>query len=127
MHDKGKILFGLVVFLVVISFPIWYNLAMGRATYRPEIVKPADQTSCLRDAAWMRRYHMDMLNSWRDEYVRDNNKMYRAPDGKEYVKSLSNTCLSCHKDKTQFCDRCHNYAGVDPYCWDCHVLPQGVQ
>ena len=23
-----------------------------------------------------------------------------------------------------FCDRCHNYLAVSPYCWDCHVDPK---
>jgi hypothetical protein len=35
--------------------------------------------------------------------------------------SLSNTCLDCHSNKAEFCDRCHNYASVSPYCWDCHI------
>jgi hypothetical protein len=35
------------------------------------------------------------------------------------------TCLGCHKNKSEFCDRCHSYSGVDPYCMDCHVLPKG--
>jgi hypothetical protein len=122
MHDKGKILFGLAVFLVVITFPIWYNLAMGKASYRPEIVIPKEG-SCVEDAAWMRLNHMELLYNWRDEYVRDDSKLYRG----KHVKSLSNTCLSCHVDKTTFCDRCHNYAGVDPYCWDCHVITEGVK
>ena len=26
--------------------------------------------------------------------------------------SLSNTCLDCHSNKAEFCDRCHNYASV---------------
>jgi len=41
----------------------------------------------------------------------------------EFDMSLSNTCLSCHTNKAEFCDKCHGYASVDPYCWDCHVDP----
>ena len=37
--------------------------------------------------------------------------------------SLTNTCLGCHSNKAQFCDQCHNYLEVTPYCWDCHVDP----
>ena len=33
--------------------------------------------------------------------------------------------LACHKNKEQFCDKCHNSNSVDPYCWDCHVAPKG--
>jgi hypothetical protein len=38
--------------------------------------------------------------------------------------SLQNTCMQCHPNKAEFCDRCHNYASVKPYCWDCHVEPK---
>ena len=41
--------------------------------------------------------------------------------GKEFEMSLSNTCIECHDNKAEFCDRCHNYASVRPYCWDCHI------
>ena len=35
------------------------------------------------------------------------------------------TCMvATAKDKARtFCDKCHNYTGVKPYCWDCHVEP----
>jgi hypothetical protein len=38
--------------------------------------------------------------------------------------SLTRTCLDCHSNKAEFCDRCHTYMAVDPYCWDCHVEPK---
>jgi hypothetical protein len=39
--------------------------------------------------------------------------------------SLTGTCLTgCHTNKAEFCDRCHNYAAVSVYCWDCHVDPK---
>ena len=37
------------------------------------------------------------------------------------------SCMSCHANKDKFCDRCHDYLAVKPYCWDCHVEPQGGQ
>ena len=30
-------------------------------------------------------------------------------------------CLDCHKNKSNFCDKCHDYMGVKPYCWECHA------
>jgi hypothetical protein len=80
----------------------------------------------------MKAFHMDLLNTWRDDYVRGQEDgdiqlmIHQAPDGKKYVKSLSNTCLSsgCHSNKDEFCTRCHNYAGVIPYCWECHQVPK---
>ena len=38
--------------------------------------------------------------------------------------SLQNTCMACHTSKKEFCDQCHNYANVTPFCWDCHVEPK---
>ena len=125
MSDKSKIALGVIAFLILIGTPFWYNLATGKSGHRPEIVKPAGQKSCVMDGAYMRAYHMDLLNDWRDEYVREGKLYHELPGGKRVLKSLSSTCLDCHKNKSEFCDRCHGYAGVDPYCWDCHVLPEG--
>lgn len=126
MYDKGKIIVGLVIFLVIVSFPFWFNFAMGDKGERPQLQKAAVGDKCILGAEAMRHKHMDLLNTWRDEYVREG-KLYvegrKWPDGKPMYKSLSKTCLGCHKDKTEFCDKCHTYAGAEPYCWDCHVLP----
>ena len=47
-----------------------------------------------------------------------------AANGKAYNMSLQNTCMKCHPNKSEFCDKCHNYTSVKPYCWDCHVEPK---
>jgi hypothetical protein len=57
--------------------------------------------------------------------VRDGIHTYVASDGTEYEISLTDTCLSCHSDKEEFCDTCHEYAGISPNCWDCHNVPEG--
>ena len=50
---------------------------------------------------------------------------YTASDGKKYEKSLTNTCMSCHVSRTEFCVKCHDYAAVkQPKCWDCHNEPK---
>ena len=72
--------------------------------------------------------HMKLLNDWRTEVVRYGKRMYVASDGKTYEMSLQNECMKCHSNKSQFCDQCHNYAGLqkdsDPYCWNCHIAPK---
>lgn len=125
IYDKGKIFLGLGLFLLLMTFPIWYNVAKGKArTYKVELEKPRGE-ACVMPRAYMRPYHMDVLYSWRDEYVREGDMIHKAPHtNKEHVKSLSNGCLSCHVNKDKFCDRCHDYSGVEPYCWDCHVVPK---
>ena len=64
---------------------------------------------------------MELLNDWRMEVVRGQDRFYTASDGQVYEKSLTNTCMSCHTKKDEFCTKCHNYTAVeDPNCWNCH-------
>ena len=74
---------------------------------------------------YMKKNHVDLLNSWKDKVVRDGDLKYVASDGKEYTMSLTLTCLGCHSNKDKFCDRCHDYLRVSPRCWDCHNVPKG--
>jgi hypothetical protein len=127
MHNGGKIILGLVIFLILITFPVWYNIANDRAGYVPELEKAARGDNCVRDSSFMTANHMDLLNEWRDQVVRENERWEVGDDGVRFERSLSNTCLSCHVNKDQFCDKCHDYMGVEPYCWDCHLVPKEIQ
>ncbi len=122
LYNKGLILAGLAVFLVAATSPFWDNF--GKAAPGPDPVlsaKAKAAKTCVRSKAYMLANHMQLLNEWRNAVVRDGKRIYVAPDGKRYTMSLSNTCLGCHNNKAEFCDRCHNYASVRPYCWDCHI------
>lgn len=127
MYDAGKIIIGLIAFLVLITFPMWYNAVQGKAAYAPELEKPTKSDVCVRDADWMRAHHMDLLNTWRDQVVRQGIRYEQTEDGGQIERSLTNTCLNCHENKDRFCDACHTYMGVEPYCWDCHVVPKEYQ
>lgn len=127
MNDAWKIIGGLIVFLFLLASPLWYNYTIGKTDYVPVPKKPADQKQCVEPTSYMKAYHMDLLNSWRDSVVRNANRVYIASDGKQYNMSLTNNCLKCHTDKVQFCDQCHNYTAVSPYCWDCHLIPEEKQ
>ena len=127
MHDAGKVILGLVIFLALIGFPIWYNMASDTVSDVPVLEKAVRGEQCVRDNEWMTGHHMDLLNDWRDEVVRDYERFETGQDGTVYEKSLSNTCLSCHVNKDKFCDQCHDYMSVDPYCWDCHIIPKEIQ
>ncbi|RJP18727.1 MAG: cytochrome C [Candidatus Omnitrophota bacterium] len=124
MYDAGKIIPGLVIFLCLFTFPFWYNVANGKASQRPELVIDAAEKQCVESKEFMRIMHMDLLNQWRDEVVRNDNRVYLSTDGSKHTMSLSNTCMKCHANRTQFCDQCHDYMGVTPYCWDCHIQPR---
>ena len=125
MYNAGTIIPGLLIFLVLATAPIWYNVASGHEAVAPEIEKPKGETQCVADAEYMRREHMQLLSDWRDEVVRDSDRVYTTADGRQYDKSLTRTCLGCHQSKANSCDRCHDYLDVKPYCWQCHVDPKG--
>ena len=37
MYDGGKIITGIILFLVLFTVPVWYNLASGKADQVPEL------------------------------------------------------------------------------------------
>jgi hypothetical protein len=73
-------------------------------------------SACVLDASAMRYHHMTYLKELRDQVVRSGVRdgvVGSAPRG-------MSSCHSCHADRTQFCDKCHNRAGVTPDCFGCH-------
>ena len=119
MRDKGTIVAALVVFLALVTSPIWYNLATGEKAPL-ELRYPHEGGQCVEDTAYIRTSHMQLVRDWRDEAVRDGDRIYTASDGRRHDKSLSGACLSCHVEKEEFCDRCHSYVAATIHCWDCH-------
>jgi hypothetical protein len=129
MYDGWKIIIGLIIFVGIATFPFLYDV--GKASIPPpdpKIDTPEIQKmvvkKCVESKSFMRAEHMVMINDWRDAVVRDGNRLYTSTDGHQYAMSLQNTCMKCHSNKTKFCDECHNYVGVKPYCWDCHIAPK---
>jgi [DsrC]-trisulfide reductase subunit J len=130
MYNGGKILIGLIIFVGLVTFPFLYG--GGKVTAKPdpkidtpEILKmPVNERKCVESTAYMKKEHMKMLIDWRDRVVRDGDTIYTNAEGKTFTMSLQNTCMKCHSNKSKFCDECHNYASVNPYCWDCHIAPK---
>jgi hypothetical protein len=105
--------------------PVVYN--MGRAEKMPEpelTAKAKEAEKCIESKIYMRAEHMKILDEWRDEVVRDAERYHLNSRGEQYYKSLQLTCMDCHSNKSKFCDQCHNYMGVDPFCWECHIEPK---
>jgi hypothetical protein len=121
MHDGGKIIVGLAVFFILVTVPFWSNLISGEAAQVPDPKIITEEKECVAPTEYMRSSHMALLNEWRDLVVREGNRVYVSASGKEYPMSLTNGCLGCHSNKAEFCDACHNYLRVNPYCWDCHL------
>jgi hypothetical protein len=122
MYNAGKIIVGLAVFVVLMTFPFWYNA--GKAAPPPELQMPKDEKQCVESKAFMRAKHMELIDDWRLDVVRNGRRMYTGVGGKQYNMSLQNTCMSCHTSKEKFCDQCHSYVAVAPNCWSCHIEPK---
>jgi len=125
MYNKGLIVPGLVVFVFIATFPFWYNGLSAGTVPKPEL-PPGGEKACVAPAEVMRSQHMVMLNQWRDEVLRDGLRTAVSVDGKEYRRGLQLACMSCHTNKEKFCDTCHSYAAVQPYCWSCHLAPAEI-
>jgi hypothetical protein len=131
LYDSGKILIGLLVFVAIATFPFYYNIGKVNAKPEPKLDTPAilqmpeQDRKCVESKAFMRTEHMQLLNNWRDSVVRDGYRQYiSSANGKHYNMSLQNGCMNCHSNKKKFCDQCHTYMAVKPYCWDCHIAPK---
>ncbi|MFO8173439.1 MAG: hypothetical protein R6T96_04095 [Longimicrobiales bacterium] len=73
--------------------------------------------SCVRDAEWMRFYHMDFLKDIREDVVRAGIKGGVTLAG----------CGDCHVNRANFCDRCHLVANVTLDCFGCHFYPETAE
>ena len=122
MYNKGTIIAGLALFVLFVTFPIWFNGLDAGPLPKPEL-PPGGEKQCVAPAAEMRDKHMQLLNEWRDDVLRNSDRVSITVDGKEYRKGLQLACMQCHSNKEKFCDSCHVYAAVQPTCWDCHLTP----
>lgn len=128
MNDKKLIIAGLGIFILIVLSPFLLNI--GKATSSPDPVlsdKAKAAKYCILEKEEMKAQHMQILDKWRDTVVREGQRMYKSTNGRTYNMSLStgeNSCMGCHDNKAEFCDRCHDYASVRPYCWDCHIEPK---
>jgi len=125
MKDKPVILAGLAVFVAAVTFPVWYNPAVGGRGPRAQPEPPAGERRCVEGKEYMTSNHMKLLYAWRKAVVRGGERYYTSrATGERYEMSLTKTCLGCHTNRKTFCDRCHDYMDVRPRCWECHVTPE---
>ena len=124
LYNAKAVTVGIVAFLVVCTSPFWAGFGSSDYT-SPKVSLPKDAKECIEDTAFMKAEHMQLLNEWRDQALRQGNRVYVAKNGKKWIISLQSTCLKCHNDYEQFCDKRHKTNNVEPYCWSCHVLPKG--
>ena len=128
IYNGKPIIVGLIIFVGILMIPFWYGL--GRTPSAPQLsvdtpeIRALAEKRCVESTPYMRANHMELLNTWRNTVVREGRRWYLSSSGKEVPMSLSQSCLSCHSNKEQFCDRCHNYASVQPNCFRCHSIPK---
>lgn len=125
---KKYVYIGILAFLVIVTYPFWS--ASGKPVKKPEPkldtpeIQKLVEKKCIEPKEFMKREHMKLLSQWRDMALREGKRVYVNSEGKTFTVSLQNTCMKCHSNKKKFCDECHTYAGVNPYCWDCHLAPK---
>ena len=132
MYNAKFVIPGIIVFAGLFPAPFWINM-LSSSHEEVKVVLPAEpvtffgeaRSECVEPREWMAANHMELLLEWRDQALREGKRIYVASDGKKWETSLQNTCMACHSNKADFCDKCHNANSVNPYCWDCHVIPQG--
>ena len=130
LRDRGLIIAGLAVFLIVATFPFWYG--RGKAVAPPDleldtpVINKLAERKCLESTPYMRANHMKLLVDWRNSVVRKGNRVYTATNGKTFEMNLTGTCFHCHSNQKHFCDRCHTYVGAKPDCWSCHIIPEDI-
>lgn len=128
MYNGGKILIGIIGFLLFAAFPFYNNI--GKVSAKPEpkldtpVIQQLAEKKCVEPKEFMKAEHMQLLNDWRDAAIREGKRIYVNSEGKIFNISLQNTCMNCHSNKKDFCDKCHTYAAVKPYCWTCHIEPK---
>ncbi|OEU51068.1 MAG: cytochrome C [Desulfobulbaceae bacterium S3730MH12] len=124
MYNKRFIIPGLVIFVLFVTFPLWFNaFSTASPVPKPEL-PPGGEKECVAPASEMRDRHMVLLNEWRDGVLRDGERDVITVGGKQYRKGLQMACMQCHTSKEKFCDTCHDYTSVNPFCWDCHLTPE---
>ncbi|MCE5181306.1 MAG: hypothetical protein LLG15_05850 [Betaproteobacteria bacterium] len=108
-------------FLAVALPAAAYDEGGAKAGHAKHIDAKGDK--CVRDEAYMRRNHMDLLKHQRDDTMRKGIRTTQY--------SLKN-CIGCHANektnsvigstdgKDNFCQGCHNKMAVKLDCFECH-------
>ena len=127
MYSTKWVIAGILVFLIAVTLPVWYNAAMGEQITPPKLVLPKNKKHCVESESYMISDHMELLVKWREMNVRDGKVFYVSKTYDVPYQTKLVQCFQCHKSYNDFCGRCHNFAGVRPYCFECHATPDLVK
>lgn len=116
--EKNRVL--VLVALTLILLPLGYSLVryigdVSADAGRPFLELPAaEHKKCVRETAYMRLHHMDLLKEIREEAVRF---------GRRGEISLD-SCRECHRNRERFCNECHQAVSLNVDCFGCHYYPE---
>ena len=102
MYNAKYIIPGVLIAVAAFTSPFWLNLG-GKTYVYPEVALPTGEgkDKCIESKEWMRAEHMALLNTWRDEAIREGKREYVATDGGKRVISLQDTCMACPRNREQ--------------------------
>ena len=79
MYDGWKIILGLIIGLGLFLSPVLYNLGTDAKAPVPELTEKAKAAGqCVAPKAYMTAWHMQLLDNWRHEVVRDADRYFNT-------------------------------------------------
>ena len=82
LYNKTPVYIGILILVVIITAPFWVGL-FGK-NYTSTGVTTPKEAACIENVEFMRAQHMRLLNEWRDQALRHENRTYVATDGKKW-------------------------------------------
>jgi len=125
MYSTKYVVAAIIIFLAVVTSPVWYNMASGEPIH-PKLATPKGE-HCVESTKWMEAHHMLLLKSWRTMHIREMKVLYTSQTYGDVYNASIEECFKCHQSKTDFCDKCHEYMGAKIECFDCHTYPELVK
>ena len=118
-RDNNRI--AVMVFVLIILAPFGYSLVrpvFTQGSPASEVfLNVPDEGECVRETAYMRFHHMDLLKQTREEVIRGGIRGDITLSG----------CRDCHSYRGEFCNQCHNAVTLKLDCFGCHYYPESVE
>jgi len=112
MRKKSMVV--LVIFVVILTLPFAINAANGHIFSGTPSPIPSNASLAEYNNAIMDEYAVNLPKpllpngSVDIDYMRNHMNILKQPG------QSTTQCASCHADRTNFCDKCHNYVGIHP-------------
>ena len=108
MYNAKAVILGILVFAVLFSTPFWANFGGTKDYKRPAIVLPQNEKECVEPVEFMRAEHMYLLNEWRDQALRYENRTYVSSTGKKWTIATDTVFKPF-----EYTDASGNFVGID--------------